>query len=185
LVINNRDYIERAEIISEKGTNRSKFFRGEVDKYTWVDIGSSFLLADILAAYLYPQLKLLNYITKLRRHVWHTYYSLLIRAEKKGFIQLPCIPKAATSSYHNFYFILNNKQTMIHLMNYLHNHKIEAFFHYLPLHTSSMGRRYKYHVGDFPITEKIGSRLLRLPMHAYLTKEEQKKVADAIYEYFK
>jgi len=176
LIINNEKFIERAEIIREKGTNRKKFIRGLVDKYTWVDIGSSYLLSDLLAAYLYAQLESMKKITSMRRRVWEYYYNNLKPLEEKGYLNLPQIPNNIIQNYHMFYIILPTNKIRDELIQKLKENGIQAVFHYVPLHLSPMGKKFGYKKGDFPISEDLSSRLLRLPFYNTLKKNEQKKV---------
>ena len=175
IVINslNRDMLERAEIIREKGTNRSKFFRGEVDKYTWVDIGSSFLPSDLLAAFLYAQFEHLDEINQLRRNVYDNYYEALKRFAKEGRLRLPIVPSDCDINYHMFYIVFPNQEERDSIMQKLKDRGVYAVFHYIPLHTSPMGVGLGYKNGDLPITEEVSSCLLRLPMYAGMTAQEQ------------
>lgn len=175
------ELIERAEIIREKGTNRSKFFRGEVDKYTWVDIGSSYLPSDMSAAFLYAQFKKLNEIKSLREKVYNYYYKSLRDLEDKGILRLPVIPEDCLGNYHMFYVLLNSEKERDYIMDRLKENGIWAVFHYVPLHMSPMGKQLGYKEGDLPKTEELSGRLLRLPMYAGLTEEEQGYIVDNIY----
>jgi len=174
LLINSDDpkIIERAEIIREKGTNRSKFHRGEVDKYTWVDIGSSYLPSDLLSAFLYAQLEKLDEIQKLRMNVWHSYYSALKPFEENGTIQLPIVPDYAEHNAHLFYVLFHDEQVRDRVMDQLKENGILAVFHYIPLHSSPFGLEQGNRKEDLPVTEDISGRLLRLPMYAGITKDE-------------
>ncbi|RLD02476.1 MAG: dTDP-4-amino-4,6-dideoxygalactose transaminase, partial [Chloroflexi bacterium] len=160
LLINDPKLIERAEIIREKGTNRSRFFRGQVDKYTWVDIGSSYLPSDILAAMLYAQLEEREKIQTHRRILWET-YSLALKdwAEKQN-IQLPTVPEYVEQAYHMFYILLPNLDTRQKFIVYLRERGIYSVFHYLPLHLSDMGIQFGGKMGDFPVTESVSDRLV-------------------------
>ena len=184
ILINNSQFIERAEIIREKGTNRSKFYRGEVDKYTWVDIGSSFLPSEILSAFLYAQLENVEIITNNRKKCWNYYYDNLDKLESKGFLSRPTIPYNCEHNGHLFYIILENQNIRNSLIDYLKREGILAVFHYIPLHLSPMGKKLGYNIGDLPITERISSTLLRLPLYYDISKEEQKKVIDSICKFF-
>lgn len=184
LVLNDEQYIERAEIIREKGTNRSKFWRGEVDKYTWVDIGSSFLPSDILSAYLFAQLEYMDEITNIRKVIWDFYYSNLRLLEVKELLRLPLIPPWCQSNYHMFYLILPTEDARDDLMNFLKQEGILAVFHYLPLHTSPVGMKFGYSIGDLPVTENISRRILRLPRYNDLQHHEQEKVIELIIKGF-
>jgi len=184
ILINNSKFMERAEILREKGTNRSKFYRGEVDKYTWVDIGSSFLPSEILAAFLYAQLENVEIITNNRRKCWNYYFDNLEKLESKGFLKRPTIPNNCEHNGHLFYIILENQNIRDNLMDYLKSEGILAVFHYIPLHLSPMGKKLGYNVGDLPITEKLASSLLRLPLYYEITQAEQAKVIDSIHKFF-
>ena len=180
LAINDPQFIERAEILWEKGTNRKKFLAGLVDKYTWVDVGSSFLLSDLLAAFLFGQLEQADQIQSLRHAVWEYYYgSLESGAEKLG-ISLPQVPATCKHAAHLFYILLPNRTVRDELIAFLRSKNIQSAFHYLPLHLSPMGQRLDYREGDCPVTEEISGRLLRLPFHNRLRREEQDRVVAAI-----
>jgi len=174
LLINsdNPKIIERAEIIREKGTNRSKFYRGEVDKYTWLDVGSSYLPSDLLAAFLYAQLEKLDEIQNMRMNVWNAYYSALKSGEYAGIFRLPIVPDYAKHNAHMFYVLFHNEQTRDRIMNQLKGEGIHAVFHFIPLHSSPVGCGLGYRHGDLPVTEDISGRLLRLPMYAGLNENE-------------
>ncbi len=185
IVINNDQFIERAEIIREKGTNRSKFFRGEVDKYTWVDIGSSYLPSDILAAFLYAQLENMETINIRRAEIFSNYLVALKPLADEGRLQLPFIAQGCRSNNHMFYILLNDENTRNGLMDYLKSKGILAVFHYLPLHLSPIGRSFGYYDGDLPQTESISRRLLRLPFFYDLKQDEQDEIVECIYAYLK
>jgi len=182
LLINSDDpkIIERAEIIREKGTNRSKFHRGEVDKYTWVDVGSSYLPSDLLAAFLYAQLEKLDEIQNMRMNVWNAYYSALKSFEDAGKIRLPIVPDYAEHNAHLFYVLFDDEQTRDHVMNQLKSEGILAVFHYIPLHSSPVGLGLGYRKEDLPVTEEMSGRLLRLPMYAGMTREQFTYVRDQL-----
>jgi dTDP-4-amino-4,6-dideoxygalactose transaminase len=180
LIISDPKYIERAEIIREKGTNRSRFFRGQVDKYTWVDIGSSYLPSDMLAAFLYAQLEARDQIQVKRRRIWEYYYSNLQGWAGKNGIRLPFIPSHCEQTYHMFYIILPSLEQRQALIAHLKARSIMAVFHYLPLHLSDMGRRFGGKPGQCPVTEDISDRLLRLPFYNSLTEKDQARVVDSI-----
>lgn len=184
IVLNNESFFERAEIIREKGTNRSKFFRGQVDKYTWVDIGSSYLPSDILAAFLYAQLENVDLITKKREQIYNFYLKGLQPLAEKELIQLPFVPDNCDSNCHLFPIILKNENKRNQLMAYLKSKGILAVFHYLPLHLSPVGLSMGYAKGDFPVTESFSGRLLRLPFYYELSEEDQRKVVTAIHTFF-
>lgn len=180
----NRELIERAEIIREKGTNRSKFFRGEVDKYTWVDIGSSYLPSDMLAAFLFAQLENLEAINIKRAKIFDYYYRNLKPIAAKEYIRLPFIPADCQSNYHMFYIILNSQRERDLLMAQLKARGILAIFHYVPLHISPMGQKLGYKLGDIPVTEDLSNRLLRLPLYVDITERDQAYIVDNIYQFF-
>ena len=180
ILINDEQLIERAEIIREKGTNRSKFFRGEVDKYTWVDVGSSYVVSDVLAAFLYGQLEQWEHIQKKRQSLWNNYYKDLHDwAEDQG-VRLPFVPSSCEQSYHMFYLVLPSLEKRHNLIAHLKERGILAVFHYLPLHTSPMGQMYGAKLGDCPITEEINERLLRLPFFNDMTQSQQDYVIESI-----
>lgn len=180
LCINDERFIERAEILRDKGTNRQKFFRGEVDKYTWVDLGSSYVMAEILAAFLWGQLECLEQITNRRREIYEFYEERLKPLEDAGHLRLPRIPPECQSNYHLFYILARDAQERDELLSYLKQNGIHAVFHYVPLHTSPMGYKFGYRQGDLPITEDLAARLVRLPMFYELTKAEQGRVIDSL-----
>ncbi|MCA9446856.1 MAG: dTDP-4-amino-4,6-dideoxygalactose transaminase [Candidatus Omnitrophica bacterium] len=180
LLINDPAYIEAAEIIREKGTNRSQFFRGQVDKYTWVKQGSSYLPSELLAAFLYAQLEFRDRIQETRQRIWETYYeSLSPWAEKQG-VQLPTVPEYCEQAYHMFYLILPSLEARQRLIKYLDDLSINAVFHYVPLHLSGMGRLLGGEPGQCPVTEVLSERLLRLPFYYELTQADQEFVVEAL-----
>jgi len=183
LLINEPRYAERAEIIREKGTNRSRFFRGQVDKYTWVDLGSSYLPSDILAAFLYAQLEAREQIQSIRRRVWEYYYDHLQDwAEEKG-VQLPVVPSHCEQPYHLFHLLLPSLEQRQAFMDHLKAHDVSSVFHYLPLHLSEMGRRFGGKTGDCPVTEDVADRLARLPFHNSLTGEDLERVVRLVKQF--
>jgi dTDP-4-amino-4,6-dideoxygalactose transaminase len=183
LLINDPTLVERAEIIREKGTNRSRFFRGQVDKYTWVDIGSSYLLSDILAAFLFAQLEQREKIQLHRKQVWELYYAGLNDWANAHDVQLPCIPDHCEQPYHMFYLLLPNLELRQNLIAYLREHGVYSVFHYLPLHLSEMGQSFGGKIGDCPVTERVSDQLIRLPFHNSLTSSEQEQVIDLLREF--
>ena len=183
LLINDPAYIERAEIVREKGTNRSRFYRGQVDKYTWVDIGSSYLPSDILAAFLYAQLEAREEIQTKRQRIWEYYYEHLQDWALLNNVQLPTIPSYCEQAYHMFYLLLPSLEIRQALINHLKARGILGVFHYLPLHLSDMGRQFGGAEGDCPITEDLSDRLLRLPFYNDLDEISQSRVVDAIHEF--
>ena len=180
LVINDATFIERAEIIREKGTNRSRFFRGQVDKYTWVDIGSSYLPSDLLAAFLYAQLEKCAEINCIRRRIWHTYLEQLRNWAEQRDVRLPFVPQECEQSYHMFYLILPTPELRDGFIQHLKTQGIMAAFHYVPLHLSEMGQKLGGRPGQCPVTEYVSERLVRLPFYNGLTEPEQAEVIDAV-----
>ena len=180
LLINDPALVERAEIIREKGTNRARFFRGRVDKYTWVDIGSSYLPSDILAAFLFAQLEQREKIQLHRKQVWDIYDAGLKDWASRHDVQLPCIPDHCEQSYHMFYLLLPNLELRQKLIAYLRERGVYSVFHYLPLHLSDMGQSFGGKIGDCPLTEQVSDQLVRLPFHNALTSSEQEQVIDLI-----
>ncbi len=183
LLINDPRYIERAEIIREKGTNRSRFFRGQVDKYTWVDVGSSYLPSEILAAFLAAQFEARDAIQGARQRLWHTYYAALEDWACEFNVRLPVVPDYVEQAYHMFYMLMPSLETRQGLIAHLKSRGILSVFHYLPLHLSDMGRRFGGQPGDCPVTEDVSDRLIRLPFFNALTEAEQAQVIDAILDY--
>lgn len=183
LLVNDPSYIEQAEIIREKGTNRSRFFRGQVDKYSWLSLGSSYLPSDMLAAYLYAQLCARERIQTLRRNVWERYNTHLAEWAGKRGIGLPWTPLHCDQPYHMFYVLMNSPSQRQALINHLKERDMLAVFHYLPLHLSEMGRRFGGRPGDCPVTEDISDRLLRLPFYNDLCESDQLDVIKAILEF--
>jgi dTDP-4-amino-4,6-dideoxygalactose transaminase len=180
LLINNEQFNERAEILREKGTDRSRFFRGEVDKYTWVDVGSSYLPSDLLAAFLRAQLEDRHDIQSKRQQIWETYaHQLASWADSNG-IRLPIVPPDCEQTYHMFYVITPSLATRQALISHLAGLGILAVFHYLPLHLSPMGLRFGGHLGEFPVTEDLSDRLLRLPFFTGMSSSEQSQVIEAV-----
>ncbi len=183
LLINDHKLVERAEIVREKGTNRSRFFRGQVDKYTWVDIGSSYLPSDILAGVLYAQLEEREKIKAYRKTLWETYHFALKDWAEKENIQLPTVPEHTEQAYHMFYILLPNLDARQKFIAYLREHDIHSVFHYLPLHLSDMGIRLGGRPDDFPITEDVSNRLVRLPFSYGLSSSEQEQVIDSVLRF--
>ena len=184
LVINHPEYFERAEIIREKGTNRSAFFRGEVNKYGWVDIGSSFLPSEIIAAFLFAQLEHLDTIQQKRKQIWEHYYNSLQNLEKEGFIKLPKIPNYATNNGHMFYIVCNSYEERSSLINHMKSKEIHPVFHYLSLNKSEYYLK-NNDLFEMPNSDKFTDCLLRLPFYYELSAEEQYKIIDTIKEYAK
>ncbi|MBL7936522.1 MAG: dTDP-4-amino-4,6-dideoxygalactose transaminase [Bacteroidia bacterium] len=183
LVINDEQFIERSEIIREKGTNRSQFFRGEVDKYGWVDIGSSFLPSDIIAAFLYAQLENLDKIQTRRKQIWNQYYEALKPLEEKG-IQLPYIPDFATNNAHMFYLVCNSIEARTKLIDYLKSENIYSVFHYLSLHKSEYYKNQRDH-RELPESDFYSDGLVRLPFYFSLSNKYVDVICSLIINYFK
>jgi dTDP-4-amino-4,6-dideoxygalactose transaminase len=183
LLINDPQYMERAEIIWEKGTNRNQFFRGQVNKYSWVDIGSSYLPSDILAAFLYAQLEALDVIQAKRQRIWEYYNEHLHTWAQEHGVQLPVIPDNCEQSYHLFYLLMPSLTQRQALIEHLKQHHISAVFHYLPLHLSAMGQKFGGKPGDCPVTEEVSDRLLRLPFYNDLSEGEQSRIVSTISEF--
>jgi dTDP-4-amino-4,6-dideoxygalactose transaminase len=184
LFINDPALIERAEILREKGTNRSKFFRGEVDKYTWVDIGSSFLPSDLQAAFLLAQLENLDIAMDRRRRIYEIYREALAPLESAGSVKLPVIPGHCRSNYHLFYLLCETEKVRDALLAFLKTKGILAVFHYLPLHLSPMGRTFGGREHQCPVAESVSRRLIRLPFYNDLSPEDQDTVIRAVGDFF-
>ncbi|URA10846.1 dTDP-4-amino-4,6-dideoxygalactose transaminase [Thermospira aquatica] len=184
LIINDERFVERAEIIREKGTNRSQFFRGMVDKYTWVDIGSSYLMNEISAAYLWGNLEMAEDILKDRLNTWESYYDGLKEIETSGYVELPKIPKGCKHNAHMFYMKVKNLEERTALLEHLKKYGIWAVFHYVPLHSAPGGKRYGRFFGEDRYTTKESERLIRLPMYYGMTKQETAKVIQTIKGYY-
>lgn len=182
LVLNDPELYERAEILREKGTNRSRFFRGEVDKYTWVDVGSSYLPSDLLAAFLLAQLEEREKSQRRRQQIWETYAAELADWAAARGIRLPVVPDHCRQPYHLFYLLLPSLAQREELSARLRQAGVYTTFHYLPLHLSEMGLRFGGRPGDCPVTESVSDRLLRLPLFAGLAESEQRRVIEAILE---
>jgi len=185
LIINDNRFSQRAEIIREKGTNRSAFFRGSVDKYSWVDIGSSYLLNDVSAAYLFGNLEFSSKITNKRLKKWELYYTELEDLAIKKLIELPNIPMYCEHNAHIFYIKLANIHIRTQLILYLKKKNINTVFHYIPLHTSVAGQMHTRFKGEDIYTTKESERLLRLPLYYQLKKKDIQKIVKEIYEFFK
>jgi dTDP-4-amino-4,6-dideoxygalactose transaminase len=183
-VARSHEFSERAEIVREKGTNRSGFHRGEVDKYTWIDMGSSFLPADILAAFLYAQLQRMDEITAARKAVYDRYSEFLEPLADRGLLQLPSIPNSCGSNFHMYFIMAADLLERSRLIDHLKSRGILAPFHYVPLHSSPMGMSMGWKHGMLHVTESSSERVVRLPMFFGLTMQEQMEVVHAIYEFF-
>jgi dTDP-4-amino-4,6-dideoxygalactose transaminase len=183
LCVNNPDFVERAEIIRDKGTNRKQFLRGQVDKYTWVDVGSSYVPSEICSAFLYAQLEMLDSISQRRQELYHCYHRHLRPLAAEGLLELPHVPENCESNYHLFYILLPTAALRDGLMAHLRQKGILAVFHYIPLHSSPMGKKFGYQESDLPVTEDISRRLLRLPLFYTITEHEQLRVAHEVKSY--
>ena len=172
--------MERAETLREKGTNRSRYYRGQVDKYTWVDVGSSFLPSDLLAAYLYAQLEGWQSIQAKRKTIWDRYARGLAVWACTGGVQLPVVPEHCEQSYHMFYLLLPSLAARHALIEHLKRKSILSVFHYLPLNTSEMGIKFGGYAGQCPVSESVCDRLLRLPFYNDLSEGEQEEVIEAL-----
>jgi dTDP-4-amino-4,6-dideoxygalactose transaminase len=183
LLINDSRHIERAEIIREKGTNRSRFFRGQVDKYTWVDIGSSYLMSDVLAAFLYGQLEQWETVQARRKSIWKRYDRELAAWADDRCVRRPIVPGHCEQAYHMYYLLLPTPQSRDAFIAHLKRRGILSVFHYLPLHRSEMGQKFGGKPGDCPVAEDISDRLVRLPFYNSLTEDEQKTVIEAVKDF--
>ncbi len=185
ILINNENDVLRGEIVREKGTNRSQFFRGQVDKYTWMDVGSSFLPSELNAAYLYAQLEIKEKINEERLKCWNFYYENLKDLAEKGLIELPFIPKECSHNAHMFYIKTENLEVRTKLISYLKEHGIGSVFHYIPLHSSPAGEKFSRFNGEDKYTTKESERLTRLPMYYGLTLQQCGQIVDCIHEFYK
>lgn len=183
LTINYSKYIEKAEIIREKGTNRSKFFRGQVDKYTWVDLGSSYLPSEIVAAYLYSQLENLEKINNKRLEIWNKYNNFFKDYEK--YITRPVIPDYCKHNAHIYYVLFDNLEMRNKFIDFMKKNNILVVFHYIPLHSSPAGMKYGRSIGNMNITNKVSDTLVRLPLFYNLTTEKQEYIFKSINNFFK
>ena len=184
IVINNPDYIEQAEILREKGTNRAKFFRGQVDKYTWVDFGDSYLPSELNAAYLWAQLEMADEINNDRLHSWHEYDAAFKPLESAGKLSLPAIPDGCVHNAHMYYIKCKDLAERTALISFLKERDILAVFHYVPLHSAPAGERFGRFDGEDKYTTVESDRLLRLPMYYGLTAEDRSRVIAAVKEFF-
>lgn len=180
LVINDETFAERAEIIREKGTNRVRFFRGQVDKYSWVDLGSSYVMSDVLAAFLFAQLEQGPSIQAKRKAIWERYHEALSEWAAARGIQVPTIPPHCEQTFHMYYLIMPSLMDRTAFISYLKDHGILAVFHYLPLHLSEFAKRWGGSLGDCPVSEDISNRLVRLPFFTSMTEEQQAQVIQRV-----
>lgn len=184
LLINKPEYNERAEILREKGTNRAKFFRGQVDKYTWVDFGDSYLPSELNAAYLWAQLEQADEINNNRLTTWKTYYEALKYLEEAGKLELPYIPTECTHNAHMFYIKLKNLEERTKFIAYLREHEVQSVFHYIPLHSAPAGQKFGHFHGEDVFTTKESERLARLPMYYGLSNENLSLVIETVKSFF-
>lgn len=184
LLIRDQKYVEEAEILREKGTNRSKFFRGQIDKYTWVNYGSSYLPSDMNAAYLYAQLEMADEINDRRLALWNQYYEELLPLKQRGILELPTVPEGCVHNAHMFYIKAKDLEERTQLISYLKENGILAVFHYIPLHTAPAGRQFGRFHGEDVYTTKESERLCRLPMFYKLTSEEVSYITGKIREFY-
>jgi dTDP-4-amino-4,6-dideoxygalactose transaminase len=180
LVVNDPALVERAEVLREKGTNRSRFFRGQIDRYTWVDVGSSYLPSEILAAYLWAQIDAREAIQARRHQIWHRYQTELAGWADRHGVRRPIVPAGCDHPAHLFYLLLPSLEARQGLIAHLRARQILAVFHYLPLHLSDQGRRYGGCAGQHPVTEAVSDQLVRLPLHYHLSAADQDRVLDAV-----
>jgi len=180
LIVNDPAYIERAEILREKGTNRSRFFRGEIDKYTWVDVGSSYVLSDLLAAFLFAQLERREEIQTRRRRAWTHYRDRLAAWAAQHGAALPFVPANCEQAFHMFYLVLPSAAARAGMLRSLKAQGIDAVFHYMPLHSSEMGMRFGGRAGQCPVAESVSERIVRLPFFTGITVAEQDRVVAAV-----
>lgn len=183
LVINDPQYVERAEMIREKGTDRSRFFRGQVDKYTWMDIGSSYALSDQLAAFLFAQLEKRSQVWENRKRVWQRYEEGLQLWAREHGVRTPVVPPHCEQAYHMFYLLLPSREARQGLIAHLKERQILSVFHYLPLHLSPVGRSFGGEPGQCPVTEDVSDRLLRLPFYNDLSEADQDRVIQGILQF--
>ncbi len=185
LCVNDPALVERAEIIRDKGTNRKQYFRGEVDKYTWVDLGSSYVPSEICSAFLFAQLEQMATTTQRRMHLYSRYRERLAPLEGEGLLRLPRVPEDCLPNFHLFYVLLPEAATRDKLLAHCQERGIAAIFHYVPLHSSPMGRKFGYREGDLPVTEDVSRRLLRLPFYHDITPAEQDEVIECVISFLR
>ena len=184
ITFSNENDLRQAEIIREKGTDRSKFYRGEVDKYSWQRSGSSFLPSDILAALLFAQLERFDEIMSERLHVWNTYQSMFEPLEKEGLLVRPYIPEYAEHNAHCYYLILSSLDERNELLDFLREKGVGAVFHYIPLHSAPAGIAQGYQKEDLPLTEEYAGRLLRLPLFSNMSESDLFHIVNSVYSFF-
>lgn len=185
IVINNPEFNEKAEILREKGTNRAKFFRGQVDKYTWVDFGDSYLPSELNAAYLWAQLLKVEEIENDRLTTWNYYYNKFKTLERDGYVELPVVPDGCKHNAHMFYLKCKDIQERKALIDYCKEHEVQLVFHYVPLHSAPAGYKFGRFYGNDEYTTKESERLVRLPMFYGLSQDERNKVVDTVISFYK
>jgi dTDP-4-amino-4,6-dideoxygalactose transaminase len=184
LLVNDDRFVDRAEIIHEKGTDRQRFFKGQVDKYTWVDVGSSYALSDLAAAYLWAQLQHVTEITAMRLAIWNSYHEAFEELEAHGYVRRPIIPLRRVHNAHLYSLVVDSFETRTALIRELDRQGINAVFHYVPLHTSAAGRRYCRIAGDLSVTDFVGDRLVRLPLWSGMSNAEIERVIEGVRMFF-
>jgi dTDP-4-amino-4,6-dideoxygalactose transaminase len=184
ICVNRPDLVERAEILRDKGTNRQKFFRGQVDKYTWVDVGSAYVPCELIGAFLFGQLELIEQISERRRQIYEFYEASLEPLAAEGLVRLPCVPPECTTNFHLFYLLTRDAAARDGLLAHLTSRGIGAVFHYVPLHSSPMGRKLGCDTRQLPVTDSVSDCLIRLPFYYTITEEEQAEVVREVAAYF-
>jgi dTDP-4-amino-4,6-dideoxygalactose transaminase len=180
-LINDPDRVDRAEIILEKGTNRKRFFQGFVDKYSWVDLGSSYVLSEINAAFLWAQLEEADSITNDRLRTWHAYHDAFESLEEAGLLRRPIIPATATHNAHMYYVLLRERESRPRFLDDLRAAGVHGVFHFVPLHASEAGQRFGRAVADLPVTDDVSDRLVRLPLWVGMTDAEVGRVVESVH----
>lgn len=182
LLINDAHWLERADVVREKGTNRKQFFQGQVDKYTWIDLGSSYLPSEIIAAFLWAQLEEADAITQQRQSLWFRYHEGFAELERRGFVRRPIVPPECRHNSHLYYLLLSDPRVRAPVLAHMEKVGVFAVFHYVPLHSSRAGRKYGRAQGNLPYTQRISESLIRLPLWVAMTQEEISRVLAAVYE---
>jgi dTDP-4-amino-4,6-dideoxygalactose transaminase len=185
LCVNRPDLVERAEILRDKGTNRQKFFRGQVDKYTWVDVGSAYVPSELVGAFLFGQLEMMQAISDRRRQIYEYYQQSLQPLADEGLVRLPTVPEGCTQNFHLFYLLTRDAKTRDGLLAHLNSRGIGAVFHYVPLHSSPMGRKLGCDSRPLPVTDAVSARLIRLPFYYTITADEQADVVREVTAYLR
>jgi dTDP-4-amino-4,6-dideoxygalactose transaminase len=185
LCVNRPDLVERAEILRDKGTNRQKFFRGQVDKYTWVDLGSAYVPCEMVGAFLFGQLEMMQTISERRRQIYEYYQQSFEPLAAEGILQLPCVPAGCTSNFHLFYLLTRDAATRDGLLAHLNSRGIGAVFHYVPLHSSPMGKKLGCDSRELPVTDWASACLIRLPFYYTITPDEQAEVVREVSAYLR